>query len=169
MKGIRGCCGTLLALFLALTAASSTVAAKETWDHVANIKDAATRLAILHKREGSPGVLKFLDACYRTQLLASEFSQGLESCMAQDYMHTQILAMIYARIPDEDRKRLGTPSPQAIANSMGQRFVAAFSQYKMSVKDAEAFKKLVDKNGMPVFVKAVFPRKSGGSGKPETR
>ena len=53
---------------------------------------------------------------------------------------------------------------------MGQRFVAAFSQYKMSVKDAEAFKKLVDKNGMPVFVKAVFPpRKSGDSGKPETR
>ena len=37
---------------------------------------------------------------------------------------------------------------------MGQRFVAAFSQYKMSIKDAEAFKKLVDKNGMPVFVKA---------------
>ena len=56
-------------------------------------------LRLLHKREGSPGVLKFLDACYRTQLLASEFSQGLESCMAQDYMHTQVLAMVYSRIP----------------------------------------------------------------------
>ena len=90
--------------------------------------------------------------------------------MAQDYMHTQILAIVYSRIPDEDRKRMGTPSPETIANSMGQRFVAAFSQYKMTIKDAEAFKKLVDKNGMPVFVKAVFPpRKSGNSGKPETR
>jgi hypothetical protein len=167
-NGFPSCCGILLAL--ALFAASSAAAAKESWDHVANIKDAAARLALLHRREGSPGVLKFLDACYKTQLLASEFSQGLESCMAQDYMHTQILAMIYSRIPDDDRKRLGTPTPQAIANSMGQRFVAAFSQYKMSVKDAEAFKKLVDKNGMPVFVKAVFPpRKPGDSGKPETR
>ena len=77
--------------------------------------------------------------------------------MAQDYMHTQVLAMVYSRIPDEDRKRMGTPSPQDDRQQHGQRFVAAFSQYKMYVKDAEAFKKLVDKNGMPVFVKAVFP------------
>ena len=41
---------------------------------------------------------------------------------------------------------------------MGQRFVAAFSQYKIGVKEAEAFKKLVDKNGLPIFVKAVFPK-----------
>ena len=78
VNGFPSCCGTLLALLLALTVASSATAAKEAWDHVANIKDAATRLALLHRREGSPGVLKFLDACYRTQLLASEFSQGLE-------------------------------------------------------------------------------------------
>ena len=45
---------------------------------------------------------------------------------------------------------------------MGQRFVAAFSQYKISVKEAEAFKKIVDKNGMPIFVKAVFPPKQPG-------
>src|SRR5690606_31425249 len=146
-KGVWGSCGVLLALGLALAVASPATAAKRGWDSVANVKDAATRLALLHRREGSQGVLKFLDACYRTQLLASKFSQGLESCMAQDYMHTQVLAMIYARIPDEDRKRMGTPSPETIANSMGQRFVAAFSQYKMSVKDAEEFKKLVDKNG----------------------
>jgi hypothetical protein len=39
---------------------------------------------------------------------------------------------------------------------MGRRFVTAFSQYKKTVKDAEAFKKLVDKNGMPLFVRSVF-------------
>jgi hypothetical protein len=139
--------------------------AKETWDHVANIKDAAKRLADLHKREGSAGVLKFLDACYRTQMLSSEFTQGLESCMAQDYMHSQVLARIYARIPQADRVRMGVPAPEDIANGMGQRFVAAFSQYKMTVKQAEHFKKLVDKNGMPIFVKSVFPPKKSGDDK----
>jgi hypothetical protein len=76
--------------------------------------------------------------------------------MAQDYMHTQILALIYSRIPEAERKRVGAPSPEELADSMGRRFVTAFSQYKKSVKDAEAFKKLVDKNGMPLFVKSVF-------------
>jgi hypothetical protein len=161
--------GVMLALFLALSIAVPALA-KETWNHVANIKDAATRLAELHKREGSPGVLKFLDACYRTQMLASKFSQGLESCMAQDYMHSQVLAKIYAAIPEAERQRMGTPSPQAIADGMGQRFVAAFSQYKMTVKEAEDFKKLVDKNGLPLFVNAVFPpKKPGDHDKPDNR
>jgi len=158
--------GTLL---LAFAAATPAWPAKETWNHVANIRDAATRLAVLHKREGSPGVLKFLDACYRTQLLSSDFSQGLESCMAQDYMHTQVLARIYAAIPEAERQRMGVPSPADIANGMGQRFVAAFAQYKMSVKEAEDFKKLVDKNGLPIFVHAIFPpRKPGDPDKQDT-
>jgi hypothetical protein len=168
-KRINNTGGVLLALLLASSPAMPA-AAKEIWNHVANIKDAATRLADLHKREGSPGVLKFLDACYRTQMLASEYSQGLESCMAQDYMHSQVLAKIYAAIPEAERQRMGTPSPEAIADGMGRRFVAAFSQYKMSVKEAEDFKKLVDKNGLPIFVKAVFPpKKPDDSDKPDGR
>jgi hypothetical protein len=123
---VRSAGGAVAALLLALSIASAPAVAKESWDHVANIKDAATRLAELHKRQGSQGVLKFLDACYRTQLLGSQFSQGLESCMAQDYMHSKVLAMIYARIPDAARMRMGTPSPEFIADSMKQRFDAAF-------------------------------------------
>lgn len=154
----------LAVLLLALAALlPSGALAKEDWNHVANIKDAANRLAELHKREGSTGVLKFLDACYRTHMLASEFTQGLEACMAQDYMHTQVLAKVYATIPQAERERLGTPSPEEIAEGMGQRFVAAFSQYKISVKEAEAFKKLVDKNGLPLFVNAVFPKRKSNS------
>jgi hypothetical protein len=157
--------GLLMALCLGVIAAApSPASAKETWNHVANIKDAAKRLATLHKREGSAGVLKFLDACYRTQMLSSEFSQGLESCMAQDYMHSQILARIYAKIPQADRVRMGVPAPEDIAKGMGQRFVAAFTQYKMSVKQAEAFRKMVDKDGMPIFVKSVFPPRKNKSG-----
>lgn len=155
----RGCFrGLLIALLLgAMAAAPSPSLAKETWDHVANVKDAAKRLADLHRREGSAGVLKFLDACYRTQMLSSKYTQGLESCMAQDYMHSQVLARIYARIPQAERVRMGVPAPEDIANGMGQRFVAAFKQYNISVKDAEAFRKLVDKNGMPIFIKSAFP------------
>ena len=91
-------------MIAALLGASPVHAAKGDWDHTANIKDAAGRLAALHKREGSPGVLKFLDACYRTHLLASDFTKGLEACMAQDYMHTRVLATIYAKLPVDQRK-----------------------------------------------------------------
>jgi hypothetical protein len=155
--------GLLIALFLgAMAAAPSPSLAKETWDHVANVKDAAKRLADLHKREGSAGVLKFLDACYRTQMLSSKYTQGLESCMAQDYMHSQVLARIYARIPQAERVRMGVPAPEDIANGMGQRFVAAFKQYNISTKEAEAFRKLVDKNGMPIFIKSAFPPRKPG-------
>ncbi len=152
----------LALLLLAVAVASPAAAAKEKWDHVANIKDAAARLAVLHNREGSAGVLKFLDACYRTQMLSSDYTQGMESCLAQDYMHSQVLAQIYARIPQEQRVRMGTPAPEDIARGMGERFVAAFSQYKISVKEADDFKKLVDKNGMPIFIKGIFPQKKPG-------
>lgn len=156
--------GLLIALMLgAMAAAPSPSFAKEAWDHVANVKDAAKRLADLHKREGSAGVLKFLDACYRTQMLSSKYTEGLESCMAQDYMHSQVLARIYARIPQAERVRMGVPAPEDIANGMGQRFVAAFKQYKISVKEADAFRKLVDKNGMPIFIKSAFPPNNPGS------
>jgi hypothetical protein len=155
--------GLLIALlFGAVAAAPVPSLAKETWDHVANVKDAAKRLADLHKREGSAGVLKFLDACYRTQMLSSKYTQGLESCMAQDYMHSQVLARIYAKIPQAERVRMGVPAPEDIAKGMGQRFVAAFSQYKISIKQAEAFKRMVDKDGMPLFMKAVFPPRNSG-------
>ena len=136
---------------------------KPAWDHVANVKDAAERLAKLHRTEGSKGVLKFLDACYRTHLLASAYTAGLESCMAQDYMHSQVLAQLYARLPVEARAKAGAPSPELIAQGMGQRFLVAFSQYKVSSADADAFKKNVDTHGLPIFLKAVFPKASNGA------
>lgn len=128
------------------------------WDRTANIKDAATRLGQLHRRGGSQAVLKFLDACYRTHMLASEFNQGLESCMAQDFMHTQVLAQIYARVPENELKSKNVPTPKLIADGMGQRFQAVFSQYKISKDDALAFQKRVANDGLPIFVAAVFPK-----------
>jgi hypothetical protein len=151
------------AVLAGVLAAFSAHAAPGNWDHAANIKDAAERLALLHKREGSQGVLKFLDACYRTHLLASEYTKGLEACMAQDYIHTQVLATIYSKLPDDERKKVGAPSPEAMAQGMNQRFVTSFMQYKVTVADAEDFKNLVNKYGFPVFVKAVFPKNPAGA------
>lgn len=149
-------------VLVTMLAANSAHAARGEWDHAANIKDAATRLAVLHKREGSQGVLKFLDACYRTHLLASDYTKGLEACMAQDYMHTQVLAIIYSKLPEAERKKLGAPSPDIMAQGMNQRFVTSFMQYKVTVADGEDFKKLVDKHGFPVFIKAIFPKEKSG-------
>ncbi len=147
---------------------------KTDWDRTANIKDSAVRLGALHRREGSQGVLKFLANCYKTHTLASAFTSGLEACMAQDYMHSQVLANIYARLPKDKLAKLNAPSPEMIAKGMGERFVAAFTQYKVAVVDANAFKQLVDQNGLPIFLKAVFPNidppaNVGASSKPETK
>lgn len=140
------------------------------WDRAANVKDAAARLGAMHRKGGSVTVLKFLDACYRTHTIATEFTAGLEGCMAQDYMHSQILAMIYARVPDEQRKRIGAPSPQLIADSMAARFQATFAQYKFTAEEAGQLKTLVDDKGMPVFTKIIFPNAGKApAGKPGSK
>lgn len=148
---------TTLALIMSSITATQGVAATGNWDHKANIQDAAVRLAKLHRSAGSGAVLKFLEACYRTHLLASDYSQGLEACLAQDYMHSRVLAAIYAKVPQDDRARAGAPSPEQIAQGMSDRFAVAFAQYKISNADADDFKRLVDKVGVPVFLKTVFP------------
>jgi hypothetical protein len=149
-------CAVIALLCAALS--GPALAAGNGWDHKANIEDAAKRLVKLHKREGSTGVLKFLDACYRTHLLSSTFTAGLESCMAQDLMHTQLLAVIYSRLPPERLKKLGAPSPEVIAKSMNARFVSSFMQYKVTVAEGDEFKRLVNEHGVPIFVKGVFPK-----------
>lgn len=138
-------------------------AAKPAWDQVANVKDAAERLAKLQRSAGANGVLKFLDACYRTHTLASKFTQGLEACMAQDYMHTRVLTTIYSKLPPEARNKPDVLTPEAIAKGLGDRFAVIINQYAISRVDAEAFKRTVDTHGFPLFLSAVFPN-AGGTG-----
>ncbi len=150
----------LLCLVPAIAGTLLTVpayAAKPTWDQVANVKDAAERLAKLQRSAGANGVLKFLDACYRTHTLASKFTQGLEACMAQDYMHSQVLASIYAKLPPEARSKPDALTPETIAKSMGDRFAVIVNQYAISAEQTAAFKRTVDTHAFPIFLKAVFP------------
>ncbi|MEQ1718245.1 MAG: hypothetical protein ABL907_20070 [Hyphomicrobium sp.] len=131
---------------------------KPEWNQTANIKDAANRLAKLQRAEGSEAVLKFLEACYKTHTLASKYTQGLEGCMAQDYMLSQVLATIYTKVPPEALAKMRAPSPDLIARSMRGRFQAIFAQYQITQPEADAFKTAVERVGFPIFIKAIFPK-----------
>jgi hypothetical protein len=132
-------------------------AEKPDWDQVANIKDAATRLAQMQRAQGVKRAFAFIDACYRTHSLSSKYTKAFEACIAQDYLETQILALIYSRLPPETLRKLGAPTPQILAKTMGRRIASAFATYDVPVERVKAFKTLVDKHGFPVFFKALFP------------
>lgn len=130
---------------------------KAEWNQVENVKSAARRLGEMQKRQGSEAVLKFLEACYKTHMLAENFTEGLEGCMAQDYMLSQMLAVIYAKVPADKLAEMKAPSSEVIARAMRGRFQAIFQQYKFTQEQADNLKKAVDVHGMPVFIKLVFP------------
>lgn len=141
---------------------------KRDWNQVENVKGAAKRLGEMHRRQGAEATLKFLEACYKTHMLAERYTQGLESCMAQDYMLSQMLAVIYSRVPEDKLKDMKAPTADIIARSMRGRFQAIFQQYKFTQKQADDLRKAVDKHGMPIFVKTVFPKRNGdGAGAPQ--
>lgn len=141
----------------------SAAVAKPDWDQVANIKEAAQHIAKLQKTQGAEKAYAFIDACYRTHGLASNYSRPFEACIAQDYMLTQGLALVYSRLPPEALKRMRTVTAADLAQAMGRRLVSAFKQYKIPIKEAEAFKTLVDKYGFPLFAELVFPKDPSGT------
>ncbi len=91
-------------------------------------------------------------------MLSEAYTKALEACIAQDYMETQVLALVYSRVPPDALRRQGAPSPQLLADAMGQRITSAFANYKMPVAYVEGFKKLVDEHGFPLFYKTLFPK-----------
>jgi hypothetical protein len=152
---------TFLAPLLLLTAVPAASAGKPDWDQVANIKDAATRLAQMQRMQGATRAFAFIDACYKTHSLSSNYTKAFEACIAQDYLETQILALIYSRLKPETLKKMGAPSPEMLADTMGQRIGAAFKTYAVPEERIEEFKKLVDEHGFPVFFQALFPDMKG--------
>jgi hypothetical protein len=153
-------------------AGSAAEAPAVSWDQPANIKAAAEHLGQLQKTRGAKSAYDFISACYKTQGLAETYSANFEACIAQDYMQTQVLAQIYSRMTPEQLRNLRAPSAPQLAEAMGQRVVAAFSQYKIPASYGDTFKKLVDQHGFPVFLALVFPKaqardaERGGADKP---
>jgi hypothetical protein len=128
-----------------------------TWDQVASIRGAAERLGRLHRARGAKAAYELIDNCYKTHSLASTYGEGFEACIAQDYLETRTLIQVYSRMPPEVLHKLGVPSPQELADSMGQRISAAFQRYKKSQAYADEVRRLVDTHGAPVFFAIVFP------------
>jgi len=145
------------AAFAAGDAAETGTSETPTWDQVANIRGAAERIGRLHRARGAKAAYELIDNCYRTHSLASTYGEGFEACIAQDYLETRTLIQVYSRMPPETLQKLGVPSPQVLAESMGQRISMAFGQYKKSQDYADNVKKLVDEHGLPVFLGIVFP------------
>jgi hypothetical protein len=148
----------VLAAGLILECGAGHAAAEQPdWDQVANIKEAALRLAEMQRTRGASRAFAFIDACYKTHSLSSNYTKAFEACIAQDYLETQILALIYSRLSPETLKAMGAPSPEMLSQSMGQRVTEAFATYDVPPVRVAAFKKLVDEQGFPIFFQALFP------------
>jgi hypothetical protein len=148
----------LSAIAFVLTAGPAVAAASTPdWDQAENITDAAQRLARMQRAQGAQKAFEFIDACYRTHSLSSKYTKAFEACIAQDYMETQVLALIYSRIKPEALKAMRAPTPQVLAQTMGKRIRTAFAKYDVPKERIEAFKELVDEHGLPVFFRALFP------------
>lgn len=147
----------LLALLVALVMAPAAAAPRTDWDRAANIKEAAERLVGLQRQGGALGAYKFITACYKTHMLAEQYSKPLEACIAQDYMLTQIMVRIYERLPAEARKSMHAVEPADLARAFSARVSGVLTQYQMTEQDGLTLRKLVDKDGMPVFLAKTFP------------
>lgn len=150
----------LLFLLAAVAAGSATAyaAVKADWDRAANIREAAQRLVGIQNERGALGTLKYIAACYQTHMIAEHYSKPLEACIAQDYMLSQTLALIYERLEPDKRKQMGAPEPEQIAQGLASRVGTALGHYKLSEADGEELRKLVETEGFPVFFKARFPK-----------
>jgi hypothetical protein len=152
-----------VAVLLALGSSAAFAAGNVAWNQAENVKGAANQIGDIQKREGAARAVKFIGACYATHGLSSAYSKAFEGCIAQDYMQSRALAMIYARVDEVALKKMGSPTSDEIAKSLNQRMGAAFAKYKISVSDGQQFVKLVEEQGVPVFLKIIFPKREGGA------
>lgn len=157
------------AMLVAASATHATASPKIDWDQVKNIKEVAVRIAKIQRARGAAKAFDHIVACYKTHGASSKYSRYFEGCIAQDYIHTQALAAIYSRVPPEDLKKMGAPSPKLLAKAMGNRVASAFAKYDVPVAKANAFKDLVDKHGFDPFSKIVFPKAKNGGANPKPR
>jgi len=143
-----------------LISTSPVTHAKPEWDQVANIKAAAQNIGDIQKRGGADAAYKFIAACYKTHGLSSTYKQAFEGCIAQDYIQSRALALVYQRVPADHLKSIGAPTVEVLIASLQRRLGAAFAQYKIAPADGQAFLKIVEAQGLPVFMKAVFPEQA---------
>jgi hypothetical protein len=156
-----------VAFLLTLSPVGSVSAtAAPDWDRVANVKRAAEQIGEIQARGGADQAFRFITACYKTHSLASAYSRPFESCIAQDFMLTQALALIYDKVKPAVLKKMGAPTRDMLQYALNQRVNAAYANYSMEPGEGHALKAIVDEHGMPLFFKLVFPDKGGTNASP---
>ena len=139
---------------------TSLVAAQDPqWDQVENIKEAAKRLAQMQRTQGATKAFEFIEACYRTHSLSTNYTKAFEACIAQDYLETQILALIYSRMSPDALKRMGAPTPEMLARVDGPARRCGLRQ----VQDVQATRsrrsrRTSTSTASPLFFQVVVPR-----------
>ncbi len=147
----------LAPLFSVFLVGSIAFAAKPAWDQVKNVKESAERLGVLHRKSGANGVLKFLDACYRTHTLSSKYTSAVEGCVAQDVMYSRVLSAVYSRVPPEVRVERSLPTAEQIGGALQARVSVVVRQYALLPADMDMLQKLIDDHAMPIVLKVAFP------------
>jgi hypothetical protein len=155
--------------FILWSAGAGVAAGKPDWDRVANVKSAAVQIGGIQKRDGVDRAFKFIGACYKTHGLASAYSKAFEGCIAQDYIQSRALSLVYDRVDAATLKRMGSPTSEQIMMSLNARLNSAFSKYEIPVRDGQDFVRLVETQGVPVFLSIVFPPKDGDAAAPGAR
>lgn len=144
-------------MLAAFTIAVPAHGAKPAWDQVKNVKESAERLGVLHRKSGANGVLKFLDACYRTHTLSSKYTSAVEGCVAQDVMYSRVLSAVYSRVPPEVRVERSLPTAEQIGGALQARVSVVVRQYALLPADMDMLQKLIDDHAMPIVLKVAFP------------
>lgn len=159
----------LAAMLIGFSAPALAATEDPAWDQVENIKEAATHLARIQQTQGATAAFNFIDACYRTHRLSSAYTRAFEACIAQDYLETQVLTLIYSRMPPEALQRMGAPSPERLVTTMTHRVGAAFAQYNVSKERIAQFKRNIDEHGFPLLMRTLFPemKQPGAPQKPD--
>jgi hypothetical protein len=143
---------------MACTASAQAPKSAAKWDQIANIKEMATHIGALQRRQGADKALAFIDACYRTHSLGSVYSKSFEGCIIADFLLAQALVAVINRVPADDLRKKNMAAPDDIIRAVQTRIGSAFGQYAIAGPEANAILALVDKHGMPVFLSAVFPK-----------
>ena len=157
----------LLAWIACCGPAAAGYASPPDWDRVANVKHAAGLLGAIQAQGGADRAFQFISACYKTHSLAAAYSRAFESCIAQDFMLSQTLAVIYDRLDPAVLQKMGAPTRDMIQQALNQRVNGAYAVYEMPASEGYALKAIVDQHGMPVFFKYVFPDRSKNGSPPE--
>jgi hypothetical protein len=113
-----------LAMF---SSTSSSYALAQNSDRAANVVKAAVEIGFIQRRGGANAAFGAIKQCYDRELeVANSLTQGVETCITQDLLVSQMTAAFYRGISAEGRKKAGVAEPEEIQKVVTLRVLAIF-------------------------------------------